>query len=218
MAMHEPTRPGTTHQAAGNRVAAFTVHDPRECGSADQMLQVRNARLAADAGLHPMAGRAGFLFGGLTAFATLVFVGGLIEAPFPATMQGATMLDAIQGLTWMIGVLYWLTLSELPPAGTLNVQLLMIALCAGAVDTVLGSEPVAFDARADGLLISVMPSAPYLWLYEGGHIEAVALFLLGGGIVARSSSRRSSSAASHSACARCRFPGATMRGLPDVAP
>lgn len=97
--------------------------------------------------------------------------------------HGATVLAWIHGMKWMISLVSWLTLLGVPPAIALSVQLVVTALCAGAVYMLWRSEQVEFDVKAAGLLIAIMLSAPYLWSYEGGLMAAIALFLLRGGVL-----------------------------------
>lgn len=69
-------------------------------------MQTIEDRRAADARLRPFAGRAGFLFGGLTAAATVVFVGLLIVGAFILTsQQGATATGIDFRVFWAAGQL-----------------------------------------------------------------------------------------------------------------
>ncbi len=97
--------------------------------------------------------------------------------------HSATMLQSIDGMKWMISLVYVLTLLGVDAGLALKVQLAITAACAVAVYALWRSDRATFDVKAAGLLLAVLLSAPYLWSYEGALMAAVALFLLRGGIL-----------------------------------
>ncbi|TAG24025.1 MAG: DUF2029 domain-containing protein [Rhodobacterales bacterium] len=97
--------------------------------------------------------------------------------------HSATMLQSIDGMKWMISLVYGLTLLGVDTGLALKVQLAITVACAAAVYALWRSDRVGFDVKAAGLLLAVLLSAPYLWSYEGALMAAVALFLLRGGIL-----------------------------------
>jgi arabinofuranan 3-O-arabinosyltransferase len=99
------------------------------------------------------------------------------------TEQSERLVTAIGSLSLMVGPFYLMTLAGLPPVTALQLQLALSALCAVIVLLLWRSRHVGFDAKAAGLLLAILISAPYLWYYETAVMAAIGLFLLRSGVL-----------------------------------
>lgn len=97
--------------------------------------------------------------------------------------QSERLVRSIETLTLMVGPYYLLTLLGLASQTALWVQFGLSALCAIFVFLLWRSRAVGFDAKAAGLLLAILLSAPYLWYYEAALMAVAGLFLLRAGVL-----------------------------------
>lgn len=98
----------------------------------------------------------------------------------------ARLLDALQWQRLMVGPIYLLALAGLPAKLALAVQWILSALLAGFLVLLWRSRLIGFDAKAAGLLIAILLTAPYLWYYEAAMLAAIGLFFVRAGILGAS--------------------------------
>lgn len=95
--------------------------------------------------------------------------------------QSARMMETLPFLTLMVSPLYLMILAGVAPDLGLTVQWGLTAAMAGLVVYLWRKPGLSFDARAAGLVLAILLSAPYLWYYEAAMMAAAGLFLLRAG-------------------------------------
>lgn len=100
--------------------------------------------------------------------------------------QSERLIRSIDTLILMVGPYYLLTVLGLASKTALWVQFGLSALCAVFVFLLWRNRAVGFDAKAAGLLLAILLSAPYLWYYEAALMAVVGLFLLRAGVLGTS--------------------------------
>jgi arabinofuranan 3-O-arabinosyltransferase len=97
--------------------------------------------------------------------------------------HSAKLMETIELLTLMVGPFYLMVLAGLAPAFALKLQWGITAAMALCVYLLWRRADVGFDAKAAGLLLAILLSAPYLWYYEAAMMAAVGLFLVRAGVL-----------------------------------
>lgn len=95
--------------------------------------------------------------------------------------QSERLAFSIVDLFLMVGPYFLMTLVGLPPDLALWGQWAISTLSAVFVFALWRSRRAGFDAKAAGLLIAILLSAPYLWYYEAVIMAMIGLFLLRSG-------------------------------------
>jgi len=95
--------------------------------------------------------------------------------------QSERLLVSIPDLFLMVGPFYLFTVIGLPPTTAIAAQWGITALSAVFVFVLWRNRRAGFDAKAAGLLIAILLSAPYLWYYEVAAMAVIGLFLLRAG-------------------------------------
>jgi hypothetical protein len=118
---------------------------------------------------------------------TLVFG----PAYWPAFAQalsgvGDTLIQSIPDLHLMVGPFYLMVMLGLAPPTAMTLQWGLALGVAGMLFALWRSHRVGFDAKAAGLMLAMLLSAPYLWYYEAAMMAAIGLFLVRAGVLGRS--------------------------------
>ena len=87
--------------------------------------------------------------------------------------QSERMFAAISNLFLMVGPYYLFTLFGLSSWAALQLQVALTILCAVMVLLLWRSRHAGFDAKAAGLLLAILLSAPYLWYYESAAMAVI---------------------------------------------
>jgi arabinofuranan 3-O-arabinosyltransferase len=115
---------------------------------------------------------------------TLVFgtgYWGLLVAQLQA--HSAKMMETIPFLTLMVSPFTLAVQGGLAPDLGLKLQWAVTAAMAGLVFGLWRKPTLSYDAKAAGLILAILLSAPYLWYYEAAMMAAVGLFLLRAGVL-----------------------------------
>ncbi len=100
--------------------------------------------------------------------------------------QSERLIGAISGLFLMVGPFYLFTLLGLSAESALWAQWSVTVVSAVFVFLLWRSRRIGFDAKAAGLLIAILLSAPYLWYYETAFMAVIGLFFLRAGVLGHS--------------------------------
>lgn len=98
---------------------------------------------------------------------------------------GESLIFSINKLHLMVGPFYLMNLLGLPPETALRVQWGIVALAVGFVAVLWRSDRIGFDAKAAGLMLAMLLSAPYLWYYEAAMMAPIGLFMVRAGILGK---------------------------------
>lgn len=99
--------------------------------------------------------------------------------------MGESLIFSLHGLFLMVGPLYLMNLLGLAPETALRLQWGIVALAAVCVALLWRSNRIGFDAKAAGLMLAMLLSAPYLWYYEAAMMAPIGLFMTRAGILGR---------------------------------
>jgi len=120
----------------------------------------------------------------LAALPTLVF--GIDYWPLLAERlaeQSGRLLVSIDDLFLIVGPYHLFTMLGLSAQGAITAQGVVTLLSAVLLFLLWRSPRAGFDARAAGLLLAILLSAPYLWYYEAAFMAVIGLFLLRAGVL-----------------------------------
>ena len=99
------------------------------------------------------------------------------------TQTGASVALSVEHLFLMVGTLRLFTLFGFSSGMAILMQWVVMLLSAVIVGILWRSKRVSFDAKAAGLLLAILLSAPYLWYYEVAMMAVIGLFLLRAGLL-----------------------------------
>jgi arabinofuranan 3-O-arabinosyltransferase len=93
------------------------------------------------------------------------------------------MLSSFSTIKFMVSPLYTFSFYGVPADYALTIQWGITAILPIVVVLIWRLKTVSFDIKAAVLVMAILLSAPYLWLYEAALMMALALFLVRGGVL-----------------------------------